>query len=194
MAHKIHTTEAIVVGSEPFAEANRWFLLFTPDLGLIRARAQGVRKAESKLKTQVLLFNCIAVSLVAGRDGWHLVGAESTQEILGVLKSPTKRELCAKLSRLLVRLIAGEEPNEQLYRGIKNSLVYLSETKFTETEIYQYELILVLRVLANLGYVSQQKAFERLADFEAGWDLFSANLPETAMLEAINNALRHSHL
>lgn len=196
MSHKIHTTEALILGSEPFGEANRWYLLFTPDLGLARARAQGVRLAKSKLAGQLLSFDHVLVSLVRGKDGWHLVGAESCGLARSVLREPAKRAVAAKIMKLLQRLIVGEEADPKLFAGVVSGINYLAAAKLTDSLLYHYELVMVLRVLANLGYIGRRREFDRLADFRAGWEevLLEPSLPETALLGAINEALRHSHL
>ena len=66
MHHKFHT-DALIVGSAVFGEANKVYELFTRDFGMIRASAQGVRLAKSKLKYALQDLSYVRVDLVQGK-------------------------------------------------------------------------------------------------------------------------------
>ncbi len=48
--HHIYHTEGIILGSKNYGEAGKYYSIFTRDLGMIYASAQGVRKMSSKLR------------------------------------------------------------------------------------------------------------------------------------------------
>ena len=50
MSHKIFHTEGIVLSSKDTKESDRYLAVFTKELGLVKATAQGIRKLESKLR------------------------------------------------------------------------------------------------------------------------------------------------
>ncbi len=195
MSHRIFTTQALVVSAEPFGEANRWFLFLTPDLGLIRGRAQGIRWGTSKLKASLPLYGLAEVSLVRGREQWLVVGARADERLAPLLARGAGRSLAAQVSKLLIRLLAGEEGNPSLFEGVVAGLVAAAQAP-TAAAFYQCELILVLRVLANLGYVRWDGELAHLASFDHGWQAVVAEetLPQAEILTAINQALKHSQL
>jgi len=48
--HHIHHTEGIILESRNFGEGGKYYSIFTRDLGMVYASAQGVRKMSSKLR------------------------------------------------------------------------------------------------------------------------------------------------
>ena len=68
MAHHVYTTPAYLIESTPSGEANKSYLLFTKDLGMIRATAQGVRLLKSKLRYSLQDSQCHTLSLGGEQD------------------------------------------------------------------------------------------------------------------------------
>src|SRR3989338_9216530 len=74
MRHK-YETRGIVLSRSSLGEANAFITLLTPELGLVRARAQGLRRSGAKLAAALPTLAESSVVLVRGRDGWRLAGA-----------------------------------------------------------------------------------------------------------------------
>src|SRR3989338_714111 len=74
MRHK-YETRGIVLSRSPVGEAIPFVTLLTPELGLVRALAQSIRKPNAKLASALTTFAESSVVLVRGRDGWRLSGA-----------------------------------------------------------------------------------------------------------------------
>ncbi|MCX6713171.1 MAG: recombination protein O N-terminal domain-containing protein, partial [Candidatus Vogelbacteria bacterium] len=108
MAYHIYDTEALVLDERPSGEANKIFYLLTPDLGLVVAKAQGIRLLKSKLRFQVAKFSRVRASLVRGKEVWRLIGVERTEEMETLVAETNKRELVAKIFSLLTHYIHGE--------------------------------------------------------------------------------------
>ena len=88
MHHK-YSTEAFILKSLHHKDADKVYVLFTENFGLIRASAQGVRLLKSKLRYHLSDFSCINISLVRGRDYWRIVGAEKSAGFIhGKIKDP----------------------------------------------------------------------------------------------------------
>lgn len=75
----MYLTEGIVLSRNIFGEADELFSIYTRDFGKVRARAQGVKKNEAKLKGHMELLNLSTVGFVTARHGERLVHA-SLQE------------------------------------------------------------------------------------------------------------------
>ena len=66
--HHIYHTEGIILDSRSFGEAGKHYSIFTRDLGMITASAQGVRKMSSKLRFILQDFAYLKIDLVAGKN------------------------------------------------------------------------------------------------------------------------------
>ena len=106
MRHK-YATRAIVLARSPLAEAASLVTLLTEDLGLLRARAEGLRKPGSKLSSALQALCESDVILVRGKEGWRIAGAV-LRENWFVRLSHTARLRVGRVAGLLLRLVHGE--------------------------------------------------------------------------------------
>src|SRR3990167_1069534 len=109
--HHIYHTEGIILGSKNFGEAGRYYSIFTRDLGMIHASAQGVRKMSSKLRFILQDFAYVKVDLVQGKDFWRVTSASKTNKLEQLSKNRGTLEVVSNIAKLLKRLLAGVEPN-----------------------------------------------------------------------------------
>src|SRR3989338_10312575 len=116
--HHIYHTEGIILGSGSFGEAGKYYHIFTRDLGLVRASASGVRKLSSKLRFVLSDYAYIKVDLVRGKDFWRITSASKTSVLDDVAKKENAYKICANISRLLKRLLQGEDKNEELFADV----------------------------------------------------------------------------
>lgn len=165
MAHHIYQTECYVCGGANIGEANRLLFLFTKDLGMIGATAQGIRLEKSKLRYSLQDFSHTSVSLVKGKNSWKVTSANQIFRLGGIFEtSPEKYRLTARIFSLLRRLLAGEEKNEALYIIVKSGLEHLSEIPSADSQsIKNFECLLVLRILHNLGYCGDTEPLKEFA-------------------------------
>lgn len=70
-------TEAIILSRTDVFDADRSYLIFTRNLGKIRARAKGVRKPTSKLSGHLLLFSPTQIELVQTGENYLITSAHS---------------------------------------------------------------------------------------------------------------------
>ena len=87
--HHIYTTKAIIIKSIPTGEANRFYFLFTKDLGFIKASAQGVRLLKSKLKGHLQTFSIVNISVVKGKEIWRITSSELVEN-KSLIRNPEK--------------------------------------------------------------------------------------------------------
>ncbi len=152
--HHIYHTEGIILGSRNFGEAGRYYSIFTRELGMIRASAQGVRKLSSKLRYVMQDYSYIKVDLVRGKDFWRVTSASSTGELSEILKSNETFKIVSNVSRLLVRLLHGEEQNVPLFNDLLGGFYLLEQKAGNKEDLLNAEMVLVLRALHHLGYFS----------------------------------------
>ncbi len=192
--HHIYHTEGIILGSKNFGETGRYYSIFTKDLGMIYASAQGVRKMSSKLRFVLQDFAYVKVDLVQGKDFWRVTSATKTNMLEQITKQPENFAVFANVARLLKRLLAGVEPNPELFNDLLSGLFVL-EKSTTEEEIRNIEMMIVLRMLNNLGYIGGSDALQRLVKSPLEADLvFEISKQRSHVLSVINKTLKETHL
>ncbi|MDQ3076084.1 MAG: DNA repair protein RecO [bacterium] len=193
MHHKYHT-EAIVLGSSDYRESAKIFFVFTRDLGLLYASAQGVRKMSSKLRYVLQDFSYTKIDLVKGKDFWRITSACKTNQLEEVTKQADTLQVFAHVSKLLRRLLPEQEKNEDLFREVINGLFALDRAQ-TKEDISNIEIIIVLRILSNLGYIGDINSLENLIKSPLEEDLiFEMSKNKSRAILEINKALRETQL
>lgn len=182
------------MGSKNYGEAGRYYFIFTRDLGMIYASAQGVRKMSSKLRFVLQDFSYVKIDLVRGKDFWRLTSASKTNQLENISKNPETLKVFVNVSRLLKRLLAGEDANQTLFTDLLSGFSILEKYE-TENDLRNIEVIMVLRILHNLGYIGGNEALKTLikSPFEAELVLEVAK-SRAKILSEINKALQETHL
>ncbi len=191
--HHIYHTEGIILSSQNFGEAGKYYSIFTRDLGMIYASAQGIRKISSKLRFVLQDFAYIKIDFVKGKDFWRITNASKTNKLEKLFK-PEIFRVFVNVSKLLKRLLAGEDPNETLFIELLNGLSILEKAE-TKNELRNIEAIIVLRILNNLGYIGGDELLKDFIKSPFEKDLiFDASKSRTKILYQINKALKETHL
>ena len=157
MSHHIYHTAGIVIEATNIKEANKLYWIFTRELGMVMATAQGVRLAASKLRFSLQPLSIADVSLVRGRNGWRVVNAKEISNVYWKIKEiPHSVAMSSRVLRLVRRLVTGEEKNENLFDRLSEGLMYLSGGADgilpSIKQVMNLEFILLLQVLYLLGY------------------------------------------
>lgn len=196
MAYQTYTTDALVIGSENRLTADRIVALFTRDAGLVHARAVSVRREQSKLRYGLQDFSLGQVSLVRGKAGWRITGAERANNLYFSVSNRRVRGALLRVLKLVRRLVRGEETHAALYDILIDGLVTLSACR--EDEIVRGERLLSLRILAALGYVSPEEDYRdilRAPSLKAAVSCQADSVSEErAVQAAIERALLASQL
>ncbi len=148
MRHK-YDTEGIVLARTSLGEANTLLTIITPSIGLVRARAQGLRKPGAKLASALATLAESELVLIQGKEGWRIAGAVLTESWLRRIESPESRVRIARVSGLLLRLVAGEAQDKELFPTVKGFIEALATLPVELQD--PAELLVVLRILAALG-------------------------------------------
>jgi DNA repair protein RecO (recombination protein O) len=193
--YKVYQTEALIVESKPHHEADKILTILTRNFGMIRAHARGVRHLKSKLRFSLQEMSFAEIAIVRGRDFWRIVNAVPAWNAYATLKQHrSRRELAARVLKLLKRLLSGEEGNPELFDLISEAFAFLSSEK--NSDVKNFEAVLVLRILHRLGYVGDSAALRQFlfgTDFTA--DLISSMDPlRKDAVQYINQSLKETNL
>lgn len=144
-----YETRGIVLSRTPAGEANASITLITSGLGLVRARAQGVRRSGAKLAAALATGTESELVLVRGKEYWRIAGAVLEENWFVRLQNPSSRVRAARVSGLLLRLVPGEAHDPALFTIMNGFFEALSI--FPEDVHEAVEVLAALRVLAALG-------------------------------------------
>ena len=133
MSYHLYHTDALVLGSAPSGEGSKLIVLFTRDLGLITASAQSVREERSKLRYGLQDFSYSDVTLVRGKEFWRLTNAALYENMLDQGEERKAVQMVSRISKLLRRLLAGEEKNEPLFVSVLEGLQFVKTMRTTES-------------------------------------------------------------
>ncbi|MBX4215934.1 DNA repair protein RecO [Candidatus Parcubacteria bacterium] len=195
MSYHLYHTEGFVLGGRNIGESNRYYYLFTRDLGLVTAFAQGVRELKSKLRYHLDDFSSASFSLVRGKDVWRVTNAERTPFMPSVLADEKKRAVVAALFQFLRRFLQGEEESQSLFNELRENLAFLESETLADDELGDFELLVVARTLARLGYFDKNAAVREFLDGPLSLPLLRAlRKKRSAMLDEVNRSIKESHL
>jgi len=209
--HQIYTTPGFIIDSRTQGEAGRYLAIFTRDLGLVWAMAQGIRLEKSKLRGYTNEYSFGTFSFVRGKEVWRLTSAEGIQyaETLGSKRNIGKvkdesddliinqTQFWARIALLLRRLLHGEEANPALFDALISCYTFLNAQKKSFTpNIDAVESLLVIRIMHTLGYIGDDKDIHQFVfsnDFESALIDF-VKQKRVVINQHINKALKESHL
>ena len=120
-------TEAIVLRSIRYGEADRILHLYTPHHGRVAAIAKGVRRARSRFGARLEPFFHVRMVLHEGRGELHTVTGADTISAHGSLREHASTlDAAARACDALARLFESAEPHPEVFRLLANELALLS--------------------------------------------------------------------
>lgn len=195
MAYRHYETEGFIISRRNFGEANRIYLVFTQDFGLINVLAQSSRRSLSKLRYHLETFSFVSLTLVLGREYWRVVGASNS---LRVRQTNGALIFFKKISLVICRLIQGEEAGHAIFQDLKqaNILLTLDLTTVNQDQLANLEIFIVARLLKQLGYLNpESKELPLFTEGRFSWDdVDKINPIKLSLVKKINEALKATQL
>jgi DNA repair protein RecO len=153
MAYAIYTTDALVCGTFDRNTADRSYLLFTREAGMLYADARSAREERSKQRYSLQDFTLVRVSLVKGKGGWKVGSIQSLNNFYHESVDQAARGSVVSVFRLLRRFFKGEEPAVELFDYVVESITQLAND---QTDRMFLQMLIQVHILAELGYVDNQ--------------------------------------
>lgn len=150
MAYETYTTKALVCGTFDRNTADRSFLLFTREAGMLYADARSVREERSRQRYALQDFSLLRVSLVKGKRGWRVGSIEPLRNFYHEAIDKAARGSVVHICRLLRRFVKGEETQTRLFDYAIEALEVLQTDPSKRSFV---ELVISLEILGFLGYV-----------------------------------------
>lgn len=192
MSYHIYTTEGIILKRTPFGEANILVHVLTQDLGLIMASARSARLYVSKLRPALQEYAHVSVSCIKGKGGWKITNVVSKGSFY--FESPKyAHRVMSQVTTVLMKMIQGETPHKEVFEIVKGGFTFLKNVK--EDLVSDFEILIVLRILKELGYVVNDEDTNAFLGNE--WSdelLIKINISKKSIVAVVNKALKESQL
>ena len=193
--HHIYHTYGFILSSRNTGEANKMLTIYTREMGLVRAVAQGIRLHKSKLRFTLQDFSYVNVDLVRGKELWRVTSARHVSSFPLARASSLSLLLMTRVSKLLERLCHGESPSENIFDDFVQALYLLDNENVSSSSREALELHLVLRIMNSLGYVGDSGMLSKYLSASFDEDKTEELLRERQSIIAhINKALSESQL
>lgn len=148
MRHK-YATRGIVLARSHTGEATTFLTILTSELGLVYARAQSLRVPKAKLASALATYAESSLLLVRGKESWRIAGAVLEENWFAPMNTQA-RAAAARVSGLLLRLVAGEVCDPKLFSAV---IGFFKALATLPKDVYEaVEILVVLRVLTILGF------------------------------------------
>jgi DNA repair protein RecO (recombination protein O) len=122
-------TEAIVLRSFRYGEADRILHLLSPDRGRIAAISKGVRRTRSRLGGRLEPLSCVEAMLHQGSgELMTITGADLIASHDDVRSVPRRLAVALVGTEAVLRLFPEAEPNRRVFDGLARFLDVLGET------------------------------------------------------------------
>ena len=182
-------TEGIVLRKRAVGEANLRVYILTHEAGLVVASARSARVAQSKLRYGLEPLTRARFCFVRGAHEWRVTEAADATKLFARVE-PARRVAAGRVVQLLLRLVYGQEVSPELYATVRQGFDALHTQDTASVEV-----VLVLRILAHLGYLPQTDALAPYVEGEFDIELSAQALKDRSLLvRTINESLKATGL
>lgn len=190
--HTIHHTPAFVLDIESQGEANATVVFFTKEMGLVSARAQGLKKPAAKLRSHLVPYALVEVDFVRGRGFWRVISARTIENKIQKGDVAHARSF-VRLLEILERLVPTEgAPDEELFEHLANAFALIGNTDLPKKYV---DTLILWKAVSILGYGASDLRSEILfaqSLTDAARDMTDED--NTALIKVVTDALHYSHL
>lgn len=146
-------TDAIVIASEPWREADRRYRALTPDYGKLEFVGRGARKGKAKLAAHLEPFAIVKLEIIKGSRSTTVIGVER-QEVFSTLATAIEPRLLALAATTLIdKTVRLDHDDPVLYEETLSLLRFLDTAPVCPPTRNTFVLGgFLLRLLRHLGY------------------------------------------
>lgn len=194
MSYHLYHTEGYILSSTVAGESNRFYHIYTEQLGLIGVWGQGVRKLESKLRYNMQDLTRVKIHVVRGKNMWRLTDVESVHSFRGIRSSHIKRQVVSDIAQLVKRLL-DEGGDEVVYTLLTQLLENIEIAEEKPADSKALELLFVVRLLQHLGYGDELLPRDVVYDTSWNSDMIKIVKQHKKMLaRAVNRSLQETQM
>lgn len=147
-------SEALVVGSMRYGEADRILTLYTRERGRLSAIAKGARRLRSQMGGRLEPFSLVHVMLHQGRSLYTVTSVETIRTFQGVREELFRMEEGARLLEGIRRLFPEEEGHPSAFNLLVRAVARLAAAP-DRAAAAQVVLAARAKLLLALGYLPE---------------------------------------
>lgn len=192
LKREVHT-RGVVVGRRAAGEGSVRVSLYTEELGLVTAVATSGREERSKLRPHLMVGTRGTYSLVKGKADWRVTGVVAARSTYFECTTDEQRQSAERVRTLLKQFVHGEGADVELFAALWEFMQAIPALAGDDARVAEY--VVVLRMLAALGYVAKAGGAEEFlgAEYSAAL-LVNAKLKRAALVRLINDGIGASGL
>jgi DNA repair protein RecO (recombination protein O) len=165
-------TEAVVLRSMRYGEADRILHLYTPGRGRVGAIAKGVRRSRSRFGARLEPFFHVRLVLHEGRSELRTVTSADTIATHGSLRDHADAlDAASRACDAVARLFETPDPHPEVFRLLLTELALLNGDRAHARPdnglAFRLKLLLAAGIVPQLGACASCGARERLRGFSA---------------------------
>ncbi|MFH1611166.1 MAG: DNA repair protein RecO [Patescibacteria group bacterium] len=146
-------TEAIVLTSAPFREADRRYSAFTRDFGKIEFIGRGARRGKAKLAAHLEPFAIVDLEIIKGRRSVTVISVERKHAFRSLMDNIDHRIMTQASLSLLDRHVRENDHDEILYNNLLDWMYFLDSQEKISRKLQVLLLgAFLLRLMQHLGY------------------------------------------
>jgi DNA repair protein RecO (recombination protein O) len=140
--------DAVILRHNDWGEADRLLVLFTSEMGKVRAVAKGVRKMRSRKAGHLEPFSRTTLLLARGRDLWIVTQAEMQEAFQPIRESLIRTAYASYIIELLDRFSYEDGKNASVFRLLIDTLRRIEQEEDAFLAVRYFEI----RFLDLLGF------------------------------------------
>ncbi len=148
----MYSTEGIILKRVDIGEADSLFTIYTEEFGKIKARAQGIKKEEAKLKGHLEPLNLSGISFISGKNGPRLISAELILFFPNIRREIDKLRAVSYITSFIDRHCFDGEKDEKLWGLLLTSFHELENNNFDSRSLKPFLRSFEHVFLSSLGY------------------------------------------
>ncbi len=124
-----YRTRGFIINKTDRGESDRIFTIFTEDFGKLELLAKAERKIKSKLRAGLELFYLSEIEFIQGKIYKTLTDTILIESFAGIREDLDKLKVAHQITEVLDTLVKGEEPDQQIWQLLSESLKVLNNWK-----------------------------------------------------------------
>lgn len=153
MKQRNYSTEAIVLATKDYSEADRILVVYTKDFGKLSLIAKGVRKTKSKKRGHLEIFNYLKFSAVKSKGLDIIIEADLINSFSKIRKNLKKISVGYYFCEVIGKSTKEEEKHSGFFDFILSYFLRLEK----EENLTKVRKEFVKDILINLGYWPKDK-------------------------------------
>jgi DNA repair protein RecO (recombination protein O) len=153
MTHKV---KGIILKKRDLRESDRFFSIYTDELGKIEAVAKGARKIKSKMAGHLDLFSTLNLMVASGKTYYQIAGVETLENFINLKSDLIKIALASYCLEMIDIFTKTDHPDLKIYAILNEILEIFNDKKNKDyLKLYGLSKFFILKLISFLGWTPE---------------------------------------